>query len=78
MSSVSHQVLGERLIDLQRTVERLTSHLQYLQQQLAMVQGATERRREPWLWRRFNASWGRESARRFRENRRIGNAARTV
>lgn len=77
MSSMSQQMLSERLIDLQRTVERLTGHLHYLQQQLATVRGTTERRRAP-LWRRLNSSLGRGGKRPFRENRRIGDATRSI
>jgi hypothetical protein len=77
MSSPDSQILTARLRDLQRTVERLSHHVNDLQSQLVKAQ---ESQRPPKLW--GSSIWQRLSGRRVeppgrpvRENRRkLGHA----
>ena len=81
MSAPESHVITARLLDLQRTVERLTHHVKDLQSQLVEAQGA-QRMPRRWgssIWQRLAGRCLQSTGRPVRENRRkLGHALHTA
>jgi hypothetical protein len=77
MSATDSHMITARLVDLQRTVERLSHHVHDLQSQLLKVQ--TKHRRpalgKPSIWQRLSRSNAASVDRPIRENKRRDNHA---
>lgn len=72
MSAPDSQIITARLLDLQRTVERLSHHVNDLQSQLVKARG-TQRMPKLWrsgIWQRLAGRRGQSTGRPVRENRR--------
>ena len=72
MSVSESHIITARLVDLQRTVERLTRHVNDLQSQLVEVHGAQRvpRRWGLYIWQRLAGRGLQSTGRPVRENRR--------
>ena len=81
MSAPESHIITARLLDLQRTVERLTHHVKDLQSQLVEAQGA-QRMPRRWgssIWQRLAGRCLQSTGRPVRENRRkLGHALHTT
>jgi len=81
MSAPESHIITARLLDLQRTVERLTHHVKDLQSQLVEAQGA-QRMPRRWgssIWQRLAGQCLQSTGRPVRENRRkLGHALHTT
>lgn len=73
MSAPDTQMITARLLDLQRTVERLSHHVNDLQSQLVKSRGITRISTFPGpatIWQRLSGWRGQSMGRPVRENRR--------
>jgi len=80
MSAPESHIITARLLDLQRTVERLTHHVNDLQSQLVEAQGVVRmpRRWGSSIWQRLAGRGFQPTGRPVRENRRLGHALSTI
>ena len=77
MSATDSHMITARLVDLQRTVERLSHHVHDLQSQLLKAQSVRPRRAlmKPSIWQRLSGSNAVSADRPVRENKRRDNHA---